>query len=120
MKKLKIFLLLLAVFLLLPLPCFSQSLPEEETVILTKTEWQQLKMHNATLETNSGKLEAIFQRQEESIKKTEMQLQVANQSLIQLKKETLKTEITIGIVSFSCGLVIGSIAVLLANGKGDL
>lgn len=115
MKKLKIFLLALAAFFLLPLPCLSESSSEKENVILTKAEWQQLKMHIATLETNSEKLEAIFQRQEESIKKTEMQLQNANQSLIQLKKETLKTEIKIGIVSFSCGLAIGGIAVLLLN-----
>ena len=113
MKKLKTFLLLSAAFLLLPLPCFSQSLPEEGTVILTKTEWQQLKMHIATLEMNSEKLEAIFQREEESIKQTEMQLQVANQSLIQLKKETLKTEIKIGIVSFSLGVAAGGIIVFL-------
>ena len=115
MKKLKTFLLVLALFLLLPLPCLSQSWPEEETIILTKTEWQQLKTHISTLETNSEKLEAIFQRQAESIEKTEMQLQNANQSLIQLKKETLKTEIKIGVVSFSCGLAIGGIAILLLN-----
>lgn len=113
MKKLKTFLLVLVAFSLLPLPCFSESSLEKENVILTKTEWQQLKMHIATLEANSEKLEAIFQRQEESIKKTEMQLQNANQSLIQLKKETLKTEIKIGVVSFSLGVAAGGVIVFL-------
>lgn len=115
MKKSKIFLLTLAVFFLLPLPCVSESSSEKETVVLTKAEWQQLKAHIATLEANSKKLEEIFQRQEESMKTAEEQLTVANQSLIQLKKETLKTEIKIGAVSLSLGVAVGAIAVLLVK-----
>lgn len=107
MKRLKTFFLALGLFLLLPLPCSSESLSEEKNVVLTEAEWNLLKKNIAILETNLETQENLLKGQAESIKKASMQLENANQSLKQLKKETLMTEIKIGIVSFSAGAFLG-------------
>ena len=98
MKKSKLFLLVLAVFLLLPLPCLSESSSEKEAeeITLTMEEFQFLKNSVENLKT-------ISEQKNSYITTLEM-------SLIESKNETKKTNLKVGIISFSVGVGIGALA----------
>ena len=99
MKKSKLFLLVLAVFLLLPLPCLSESSSEKtvEEITLTMPEWQNLK-------NSIQSLKEISEQKDRYILTLENSLQES-------KSVTLKKKIEIGAISFSVGLGIGALAV---------
>ena len=106
MKKLKTFLLVLVVFSLLPLPCWSESSSEEEAEEITWTmkEYQFLK-------NSVGNLQTIDEQKDKYILTLENSLQQSN-------SETLKKMILVGTISFSLGVEIGALAaclVYLAN-----
>ena len=98
MKKSKLFLLVLAVFLLLPLPCLSESSSEKpEEITLTMPEWQNLK-------NSIQSLKEISEQKDRYILTLENSLQES-------KSVTLKKKIEIGAISFSVGIGIGALAV---------
>ena len=101
MRKYIIFLLALVFSSQLSLPLYAQSLPEsqEETVIMTRAEWDRLKQNLQTLQTLNE------QRQKS--------LEIVNQSLIQSKKETQEKTIKIAGISFVIGFGLGAVGGLL-------
>ena len=121
MKKLNRLLLVFLVFFQLPVPCWSESLSEEE-VVIPMEQWQRLKQNLETLEQNSLKLEELNlkeqklnqkekelnQKEKELTEKMQTSLTNVNQSLSQSKSETLQSKINVGIVSFSLGAVVGA------------
>lgn len=127
MKKLNRFLLVFLVCLLLPLHCFSESLSGNE-VVVPMEQWQRLKQNLETLKQNSMKSEelnqkekelnlkeqTLNQKEKELTEKMQTSLTNVNQSLNQSKDEILQDKITVGIVSFSIGAVVGA-GVLLVS-----
>lgn len=101
MRKYIIFLLALAFSSQLSLPLYAQSLPEsqEETVIMTRAEWDRFKQNLQTLQTLNE------QRQKS--------LEIVNQSLIQSKKETQEKTIKIAGISFAIGFGFGAVGGLV-------
>ena len=98
MKKLKIFLLVLVAFSLLSLPCWSESSSVEkaEEITLTVEEFQFLKNSVENLKT-------ISEQKNSYITTLEM-------SLTESKNETKKSNLKVGIISFSVGFCVGALA----------
>ena len=128
MKKLNRVLIFFLLVCLVQLPCLSESYSDGEIVVPIK-QWQKLKMNLEALKQNSMKLEELNLKESElTMKEKELQqkeqelnlkekelteqmqtsLQNVNQSLQKSKSEILQDKITVGIVSFSAGAIIGA------------